>query len=50
MKHLKKKIKKDNNGKYEEYSNSVMYNKERNVEECRKQKFGDNMVTIKNTK
>ena len=45
-----KGIKKKNNGKYEDYYYAVMYNKERIVEECRIQKVGGNIVTIKTTK
>ena len=33
--------------KHEEYYNALMYNTERTVDECRKQKNGDNMTTTK---
>ena len=43
-------IKKENNDRHEEYYNALMDNKERIVEECRIQKVGDNMSTIKTSK
>ena len=46
----KKGIKKENNGKHEDYYNALMDNKERIVEECRTQKVGGNMSTIKTNK
>ena len=38
---------KENNGKHEDYYNALMNNKERIVEECRIQKVGDMISTIK---
>ena len=40
-----KGIKNCNNAKHEEYHNALMYNTERTVDECGKQKIGDNMTT-----
>ena len=45
-----KGIKKENNGKHEDYYKALMDNKERIVEECRIQKVGDKMSTIKTKK
>ena len=51
MEHPKRKEKKkENNGKHEDYYNALMDNKERIVEECRLQKVGDRMSTIKTNK
>ena len=43
-------IKKENNDKHEDYYNALMDKKERVVEECRTQKVGDKMSTIKTNK
>ena len=40
-----KAIKNCNNAKHEEYYNALICNTERTVDECRKQKVGDNMTT-----
>ena len=45
-----KGIKNCKNAKHEEYYNALMYNIERTVDECRIQKFGDNMTTTKTSK
>ena len=45
-----KGIKNCNNAKHEEYSNALMYNTERSVDEYRIQKVGDNMTTTKTSK
>ena len=45
-----KGIKKENNGKHEDYYIALMDKKERIVDECRIQKFGDKMSTIKTSK
>ena len=45
-----KGIKKCNNAKHDEYYKALMYNTERSVDECRIQKFGDNMTTTKTSK
>ena len=45
-----KGIKKENNGKLEDNYNVLIDNKERSVEECRIQKDGDKMTTIKSNK
>ena len=42
-----KGIKNCNNAKNEEYYNALMYNPQRTVDECRIQKFCDNMTTTK---
>ena len=39
-----------NNAKPEQYYNALMYNTQRAVDECRIQKFGDNMTTTKTSK
>ena len=46
----KKGIKKESNGKHEEYYNALIDNKERTVEESRIQKVGGCMTTIKISK
>ena len=45
-----KGIKNCNNAKHEEYYNSLVYNTERIVDECRTQKVFDNMTTTKTSK
>ena len=45
-----KGIKNCNNAKHEEYSNALMYNTERTVDEFRIQKVGDKMTTTKTSK
>ena len=45
-----KGIKKESNGKHEEYNNALIDNKERTVEESRIQKLGSCMTTIKISK
>ena len=45
-----KGIKNCNHAKHEEYYNSLMYNKEKVVQDCRIQKVGDNMTTTKTSK
>ena len=45
-----KGIKNCNNAKNEEFYNALMYNAERNVDECRMQKVDDNMTTTKTSK
>ena len=45
-----KVIKNGSNAKDEEYYNALMYNTQRTVDECRKQKVGDNMTTTKTSK
>ena len=45
-----KGIKKENNGKHEDYYNELMDNKERIIEECRILEVGDKMSTIKTNK
>ena len=45
-----KGIKKENNGKHEDYYNALMDDKERIVDECIIQKVGDKMTTIKTSK
>ena len=45
-----KGIKKENNGKHEDYYNALMDDKERIVDQCRIQKVGDKMTTIKTSK
>ena len=45
-----KTIMKENNAKHEDYYNALMDNEERIVEECRIQKVGDKMSTIKTKK
>ena len=45
-----KGIKNFNSPKHEEYYNALMYNTHRTVDECRKQKLGDNMATTKTSK
>ena len=42
-----KGIKNCNNAKHEEYYNALMYNTQRTVDDCRIQKFGDNMTRTK---
>ena len=39
-----------NNAKHEEYYNALMYNTQKTVDECRKQKVCDNMTTTKTGK
>ena len=39
-----------NNAKHEEYYNALMYNTVRTVDECRIQKYDDNMTTTKTSK
>ena len=45
-----KGIKKENNGQHEDYYHALMDNNERIVEECRVQKFGNKMSTIRRNK
>ena len=45
-----KRIKNCNNAEHEKYYNALMYNTERNVDECRIQKVSDNMTTTKTSK
>ena len=45
-----KGIKNCNNAEHEEFSNAIMYNTPRTVDECRIQKAGDNMTTTKASK
>ena len=45
-----KGVKKHNNARHIDYYDALMNNTQRTVDECRIQKFGDNMTTTKTSK